>query len=79
MYIKFYNALGLVDLLAGRGQSPMPLWDTGRQAPPTPPPGPDTINPNLSSRTALGLMHGLGSARFAHSRVLPGIYFLRRD
>ncbi|KAK4308884.1 hypothetical protein Pmani_019445 [Petrolisthes manimaculis] len=35
MYIKFYNALGLDDPLAGRGQSPMPQWATGRQAPPT--------------------------------------------
>lgn len=35
MYIKFYNALGLDDPLAGRGQSPMPQWAMGRQAPPT--------------------------------------------
>lgn len=36
MYIKFYNALGRDDLLAGRGQSPAPLLGHGPgQAPPT--------------------------------------------
>lgn len=36
MYIKFYNALGRDDPLAGRGQSPVPLPGHGPgQAPPT--------------------------------------------
>jgi len=59
MYIKFYNALGLVDPLAGRGQSSMLGTRAGRHLP-KPPPGPDSINPNLSSSRTYSAM--LGSA-----------------
>lgn len=36
MYIKFYNALGRDDPLAGRGQSPVPKGHGPGQAPHTP-------------------------------------------